>query len=44
MELTPETVTVLRQIMPLKVEPDIPVFINVHGTPGRPALLRGALV
>ena len=35
-ELTPETVAVLRQLMPLRVEPDIPVFTNVDGDTCRP--------
>jgi integrase len=35
-ELMPETVEVLRQIMPLRVEPDTPVFTNVDGAPIEP--------
>ena len=36
MELTPETVAVLRQIMPLRTEPDMPLFTNVDGRPVDP--------
>ena len=35
-QLMPETVEVLRQIMPLRVEPDTPVFTNVDGAPIEP--------
>ena len=35
-ELTPETVAVLRQMMPLRVEPDMPVFTNVDRRPVDP--------
>ncbi len=35
-ELMPETVAILRQMMPLRVEPDMPVFVNVDGAPIEP--------
>jgi integrase len=35
-ELTPETTAVLHQIMPLRAEPDMPVFTNVDGRPVDP--------
>src|SRR5262249_45876867 len=35
-ELTPETTAVLHQMMPLRVEPDMPVFTNVDGRPVDP--------
>jgi integrase len=34
--LMPETVEILRQMMPLRVEPDTPVFTNVDGAPIEP--------
>src|SRR5262249_9688700 len=35
-ELTPETVAILRRMMPVRVEPDLPVFTNVNGRPVEP--------